>query len=55
MGVLSEDGKVLLLLEDHGNPKAYADAIGKAAETVTIEGSKVTEGGMPGIVVESVQ
>lgn len=55
MGVLSEDGKVLLLLEDHGNPKAYADAIGKAAETVTIEGTKVSEGGMPGIVVETVR
>lgn len=55
MGVLSEDGKVLLLLEDHANPKAYADAIGKAATTVTIEGTKVSEGGMPGIVVESVQ
>jgi len=55
MGVLSEDGKVLLLIEDHGNPKAYANAIAKAAETITIEGTKVSEGGLPGIVVESVQ
>ena len=55
MGVLTEDGAVLLLLEDHGNPKAYADAIAKAAENVTIEGKKVTEGGLPGIVVEALQ
>ena len=55
MGVLSEDGTVVLLLEDHANPKAYKDAVGKAAETVTVEGTKVTQGGMAGIVVESVQ
>lgn len=55
MGVLSEDGAVLLLLEDHANPKAYASAIEKAAETITIEGTKVTEGGLPGIVVEEIK
>lgn len=55
MGLLSEDGSVLLLLEDHANPKAYAEAIGKAAETITIDGTKVTQGGMQGIVVEAIQ
>jgi hypothetical protein len=55
MGVLAEDGTVFLLLENHANPKAYAEAIGKAAETVTIEGEKVTEGGLSGIVVDSVK
>jgi len=55
MGVLTEDGSVYLLLEDHGNPKAYKAAIGKAAEDVTVEGTKVSEGGLPGIVVESVE
>lgn len=55
MGVLDDDGNVFLLLENHANPKAYAEAIGKAAQTVTIEGEKVSEGGMAGIVVEAVK
>jgi hypothetical protein len=55
MGILTEGGAVLLLVEDHGNPKAYADAIAKAAEKVTIDGRKVTEGGLSGLVVEAVK
>lgn len=55
MGILSEDGTVLLLIEDHSNPKAYADAIAKAAEKVTIDGHKVTQGGLSGIVVQAVK
>jgi hypothetical protein len=55
MGLLTADGSVVLLLEDHGNPKAYADAIGKAAETITVDGDKVTQGGMTGVVVEAVK
>ena len=55
MGLLTEDGSVVLLLEDHANPKAYADAIGKAAETITVDGDKVTQGAMTGVVVEAVK
>lgn len=55
MGLLAEDGTVVLLLEDHANPKAYAEAIGKAAETITVDGDKVTQGGMTGVVVEAVE
>jgi hypothetical protein len=55
MGVLAEDGSVVLLLEDHANPKAYADAIAKAAQSITVEGTKVSQGGLPGIVVEGVK
>jgi len=55
MGLLTDDGSVVLLLEDHGNPKAYTDAIGKAADTITVDGDKVTQGGMTGIVVEAVK
>jgi len=55
MGLLGDDGSVLLLLEDHANPKAYADAIAKAADKITVEGDKVTQGGMTGVVVESVK
>ncbi|HWP67435.1 MAG TPA: hypothetical protein VNO26_16175 [Candidatus Limnocylindria bacterium] len=55
MGLLTDDGSVVLLLEDHANPKAYATAIGKAADTITVEGTKVTQGGLTGVVVEAVK
>ena len=55
MGLLTDDKQVVLLLEDHDAPKGYADAIGKAAETITVEGEKVTQGGMNGIVVQTVK
>ena len=55
MGILTEDKQVILLLEDHDAPKPYADAIAKAADTITVEGEKVTQGGMAGIVVQAVK
>jgi hypothetical protein len=55
MGLLGDDGSVVLLLEDHANPKAYADAIAKAADKITVEGEKVSQGGMTGVVVEAVK
>lgn len=55
MGVLAEDQTVWLLLEDHDNPKAYAAALDGAAKTITVEGRKVTVGGVNGIVVEGVK
>ena len=55
MGLLTDDQQVYVLLEDHQNPDGYAKAIGGAATTITVEGTKVTQGGMNGIVVESVK
>ena len=55
MGILTEDKQLFLLLQDHANPKAYADALSKPAETVTVQGRKVTHGGLSGIVVETVK
>jgi hypothetical protein len=55
MGLLTDDQQVYVLLEDHQNPDGYAKAIGDAATTITVEGTKVTQGGMNGIVVESVK
>jgi hypothetical protein len=55
MGILTDDKQVFLLLEDHENPSAYATALERAAKTVTVEGKKVTQGGLNGIVVESVK
>jgi len=55
MGLLTEDNQVILLLEDHENPKGYATALEGAAKTITVEGKKVNQGGMTGIVVEDVK
>ena len=55
MGILTDDGKVFLLLEDHDSPKPYAEALSHAADTITVEGDKVTQGGLNGIVVEDVK
>jgi hypothetical protein len=55
MGVLTEDKQVYLILENHDNPKPYAQLKEKAAQTVTIEGKKVTEGGVQGFVIEEVK
>ena len=55
MGLLTEDKQVYLILEDHENPKAYAQLKDKAAETVTIEGNKVAGGGTQAFVVESIK
>ena len=55
MGILTSDGKVFLLLEDHDRPKPYADALAKAAQSITVEGEKVEQGGVNGVVVEAVK
>jgi hypothetical protein len=55
IGLLSDDKQVYLLLEDHENPKPYAQLKDKAAEKITVEGEKVTQGGLTGIVVESLK
>jgi hypothetical protein len=55
MGLLTADKQVYVLLEDHDNPKPYAQLKDKAAEKVTIEGEKVAQGGLQAIVVESVK
>ncbi len=55
MGIVTDDKQVYVLLEDHDNPKAYAQAKEKAAEKVTIEGEKVSQGGTQAFVVEAVK
>ena len=55
MGLLTADGTVVLLLEDHDTPKPYAEALAKAAQTITVEGERVAQGGLNGIVVEAVK
>ncbi len=55
MGIVPADGRVLLLLEDHDSPKPCAEALSKVTQTITIEGDKVSQGGLNGIVVEEVK
>jgi hypothetical protein len=55
MGLLTADKQLYLLLENHDNPKPYAQLKERAAETVTVEGTKVSEGGVQGFVVEALK
>ena len=55
MGLVTDDKQVYLLLEDHDNPKPYAQLREKAAETVTVEGTKVAQGGVQGLVVDAIR
>jgi hypothetical protein len=55
IGILTDDKKVYLVLEDHENPKPYAQLKEKAAEKVTVEGEKVSQGGLEGIVVQTLK
>jgi hypothetical protein len=55
MGLLTSDKQLYLLLENHDNPKPYDELKQKAAQTVTVEGNKVSQGGVQGLVVEAVK
>ena len=57
LGILTSDGAVYLLVEDHSSAKAkkpYSQARKLVAETVTLKGDMYQRGGVQAIVVESV-
>lgn len=57
LGLLTSDGKVYLLIEDHSGAKTrkpYAQAKELVSETVTITGESHTRGGVQAIVVKAV-
>lgn len=57
LGLLTSDGTVYLLIEDHSSAKAkkpFSQAKKLVAETVTIKGDRYQRGGVQAIVVESV-
>ena len=57
LGILTHDGAVYLLVEDHSSVKSkkpYAKARELVAETVTIHGDAYQRGGTQAIVVESI-
>jgi len=55
MGVLTSDGKVYLLVENHDKADAYTEAKKHAGEQVTVTGDHYERGGMQGIVVNEVK
>lgn len=54
IGVLSDSGELLLLIEDHDNSDPYEAAKGLAGERVEVAGKKFSRNGMASIVVSGV-
>lgn len=51
MGVLTADGKLFLLLEDHSDEEPYEDAKKLAGENAVVKGKKFSKPGIDGLVV----
>lgn len=51
LGLLTKDGKVYLLVNDHGNEKAFAEAKLLAGANARVTGKVVSRGGVQAIVV----
>lgn len=54
-GLLTSNGQVYLLVEDHHQAGAYETAIKHAADNVTINGSVVDKNGVRALIVEGVK
>lgn len=54
-GLLTADGSVYLLVQDHKHEKAFKPVAELAAEQVTVSGRKVVKGGLQGILVSQVE
>ncbi|NNN04564.1 MAG: hypothetical protein HKL90_01550 [Elusimicrobia bacterium] len=57
LGILTQDGKVYLLIEDHSSAKArkpYEQAREMVGDTMTVKGDAYERGGVQAIAVESV-
>jgi len=54
MGILTKDGKLFVVLEDHANADAYQQLKKFAAKTVTATGVIATRNGITGIAVQKV-
>lgn len=55
MGLLTSDGKVYLIVENHDKKDAYAEAQKHAGEQITAKGTVSDKGGLPTIVVDEVK
>jgi|SRR5690625_2738744 len=54
-GLLTSDGQVYLLVEDHDKADAYEEAIKHAADNIQVTGKAVNKNGVQALVVESVK
>jgi len=54
LGVLSADGTVALLIEDHARPAPYGQVRKLAGQQVEVQGKKYTRGGVTGLMVATV-
>lgn len=55
IGLLGDDGKVYLLVEDHKNASPYQSLKEHAAAQVSVSGKYFVRNGMPGIVIGKVE
>jgi len=55
MGVLTSDGQVYLLVENHDKKDAYAETKNHAGEQVEVTGTVADKGGVKGIVVNEMK
>ena len=55
MGLLTSDGKVYLIVENHDKKDAYAEAQKHAGEKITATGTLSERGGLKAIIVDEVK
>jgi hypothetical protein len=55
MGLLTSDGKVYLIVENHDKKDAYAEAQKHAGEQITATGTLSDKGGLNAIIVDDVK
>ena len=55
MGLLTSDGKIYLLVENHSKKEAYAKVKDHAGEKVTVKGTVSVKGGLQGLIVEELK
>lgn len=55
MGLLTSDGKVYLLVENHNKKEAYAKIKDRAGEKITVKGTASAKGGVQGLIVDELK
>ena len=55
MGLLTSDGKVYLLVENHDKKDAYAQAKTHAGEQITVTGTVSDKGGLSAVIVDEIK
>lgn len=55
MGLLTSDGKVYLLVENHNKKEVYSKLKDHAGEKITVTGTASVKGGLQGLVVDELK